>query len=257
MDETTVQILHYEKAENEEEAEKDENRDRSYMWLARGGPEEKPAVVYRYFKTRSASHVKEFINGFSGFLMTDGYKGYSAALKEHERLYPEETIIHACCLAHVRRKFNDALKAGKSESAKAALGFIQKIYVKEAELRSISKSDDDFLAGRKKEVQPLFDGFKEWLTDKHEHAVNSGKFGEAVSYTLEYWDLILNYLLSPELTPDNNTAENAVRPFICGRKNWLFSGSEDGARSSCFMYSLIENAKLYKLVPCNRQNICT
>jgi transposase len=223
MDETTVQILHYEKAENEEEAEKDENRDKSYMWLARGGPEETPAVVYRYFKTRSASHVKEFINGFSGFLMTDGYKGYSAALKEHERSYPEETITHACCLAHARRKFNDALKAGKSESAKAALSFIQKIYAKEAELRGNSSSDDDFLMGRKKEVQPLFDRFKEWLTDKHEHAVNSGKFGEAVSYMLEYWDLILNYLLSSELTPDNNTAENAVRPFICGRNYVLTS----------------------------------
>ena len=102
MDETTVQILHYDKSENEEEAEKDENRDKSYMWLARGGPKERPAVVYRYFKTRSASCVKEFINGFSGFLMIDGYKGYSAALKEHERSYPEETITPMPAVWHIR-----------------------------------------------------------------------------------------------------------------------------------------------------------
>ena len=142
---------------------KDENRDKSYMWLVRGGPEKKPAVVYRYFKTRSASHVKEFINGFSRSLMTDGYKGYSAALKEHERLYFEETIIHACCLAHAHRKFSDALKVGKSESAKAALSFIQKVYIKEAELRKSSRSDDDFLTGREKEVQPFLTGSKNGL----------------------------------------------------------------------------------------------
>jgi hypothetical protein len=219
------------------------------MWLATGGPAKQKAVIYRYFKSRSAENVKEFINGFSGFLMTDGYKGYMAALTEHEKLYPQEKITHACCLAHSRRKFMDAVKISKSKSAEAAVKYISDIYKAEKECRNVMKNNENLPALRKEKVKSIFDSFKIWLKEKSKTAPHSLKFGEAVAYTLEYWNLILNYMECPELTPDNNEAENSIRPFVCGRKNWLFAGSEKGARSSCFIYTLIENAKLYGLNP--------
>jgi transposase len=241
MDETTVKVLRYDQI--------DEDREKSYMWLATGGPAKQKAVIYRYFKSRSAENVKEFINGFSGFLMTDGYKGYMAALTEHEKLYPQEKITHACCLAHSRRKFMDAVKVSKSKSAEVAVKYISDIYKAEKECHNVMKNNEDLPALRKGKVKPIFDSFKIWLKEKSKTVPHSLKFGEAVAYTLEYWDWILNYMECPELTPDNNEAENSIRPFVCGRKNWLFAGSEKGARSSCFIYTLIENAKLYGLNP--------
>lgn len=85
--------------------------------------------------------------------------------------------------------------------------------------------------------------------EKEMHCLSSNKFGEAVSYALKRWDRFKEFMNCAEMTPDNNLAENAIRPFVLGRKNWLFTGSEEGARSSCFMYTLIENAKLSGLVP--------
>ena len=141
------------------------------------------------------------------------------------------------------------MKASKSKSAEEAVKYIRSIYHAEKECRTLMKDDDDLLELREEKVLPRFDKFKTWLEEKSRNVPHSLKLGEAVSYTLEYWPLILNYMKCPDLTPDNNEAENAIRPFVCGRKNWLFAGSETGARSSCFIYTLIENAKLCGLPP--------
>lgn len=92
MDETTTQILHYENGNTE--------RKKSYIWLAHGGPKNKQLAIYRYFESRSPQYIRPFINGFKGYLQTDEYPGYEAALKEHKILYPKDKIVHVAYAAH-------------------------------------------------------------------------------------------------------------------------------------------------------------
>lgn len=116
MDETTTQILHYENGNTE--------RKKSYIWLAHGGPKNKQLAIYRYFESRSPQYIRPFINGFKGYLQTDEYPGYEAALKEHKILYPKDIIVHVACAAHIRRKFYDVLLNGKSKNSAIAIKYI-------------------------------------------------------------------------------------------------------------------------------------
>ena len=243
MDETTVRVLKYKnRTENE-------NRKKSYVWLGIGGPKNKKAVVYRYYESRNAKFIKPFINGFKGWLQTDEYPGYETALKEHSLLYPDDKIIHVACLAHVRRKFFDASLNGKSPGAGKAVKYIQLIYKKEEELIEMNLSPEELVSKRKELIKPVFDEFHEWLLEMEPKVPPTLKFGRAINYALSSWQHLLNYLDCPDLFVDNSIAERSIKPFVIGRKNWLFSGSEKGAESSCFLFTLIENAKYYHLDP--------
>jgi transposase len=207
-------------------------------WLARGGPRETPIVLYEYHKSRAAVNAHDFLEGYKGYLQTDGYKGYDTALKDMS------DIIHVGCFAHARRKFFEASKAAKKTgSALEGMKYIQKLYSVEDELRKQNLDDEVFLEERKEQVLPLLDKFKAWLDRRTKEVVPSSALGKAINYTLEQWPKLAAYLESPYLTPDNNACENAIRPFVLGRKNWLFCQSPAGAESSCGMYSLIETAK--------------
>ena len=158
-------------------------------------------------------------------------------------------MVHVGCLVHVRRRFHDASKASsKSDGAHMALSKIQKIYLMEKKLKE-EFFGPELVAARKERVGPLLDSFKEYLDKKSLQVRPSSGFGEAISYALGQWSRIERYIDSPYLTPDNNVAERAIRPFVVGRKNWLFSGSPRGAAASCFFYSLIETAKANNLNP--------
>ena len=243
MDETTVRVLKYKnRTENE-------NRKKSYVWLGIGGPKNKKAVIYRYCESRNAKFIKPFINGFKGWLQTDEYPGYETALKEHNLLYPDDKIIHAACLAHVRRKFFDASLNGKSPGAGKAVKYIQLIYKKEEELIEMNLPPEELVSKRKELIKPVFDEFHEWLLEMEPKVPPTLKFGRAINYALSSWQHLLNYLDCPDLFVDNSIAERSIKPFVIGRKNWLFSGSEKGAESSCFLFTLIENAKCYHLDP--------
>ncbi len=126
---------------------------------------------------------------------------------------------------------------------------IQKFYSIENELREEDLSEQEFLEKRKELIKPVMERFKKWLDNKALVIRESSKVGEAVKYILSQWDKIMKYSECASLTPDNNACENAIRPFVLGRKNWLFSVSTKGAESSCFMYSLIETAKQNGLNP--------
>ena len=148
------------------------------------------------------------------------------------------------CLAHIRRKFFDALKSDKkSKTAAHALKIIARIYSVEKKLRDENLLPDEFVKKRKEEVVPILDEFKAWLDEKQVYITPSSDSGKAVNYALGQWNNFINYLDSVELTPDNNIIENAIRPFVIGRKNWLFSNTPRGARSSAVLYSLVESAK--------------
>ena len=217
---------------------------KSYMWLARGGPPDKTVVFYEYHPTRSAYHARDFLEGYKGFLQTDGYEGYDAAVRELPG------IIHVGCFAHARRKFFEAGKATKKpQSAEEGIKHIRKLYELEDCLRKEGLSEDDFLAERKKQAEPILSTFRVWLQKRANEVLPSAQLGKAVAYTLKQWDKLVAYLESPYLTPDNNASENAIRPFVLGRKNWLFNKSPAGAESSCGMFSLIETAKQNGLEP--------
>jgi transposase len=190
MDETPVQVM--------KEPDRP-NTAKSYMWLARGGPPESPLIIYEYQETRKSQYAKEFLEGFKGYLQTDGYIGYESALKNNN------DIVHVGCLAHARRKFVEAAKISKKTgSAQIAVRMIRDIYREESALRKQDFSHKEFLEERKLKVSPLLDKFKAWLDDKVIKVRPTSNTGVAISYTLGQWDKIVRYIDSPYLTPDNN-----------------------------------------------------
>ena len=234
MDETRVQVM-------KELGRADTAQ--SFMWVMRGGPPAKPVIVYRYHPSRSAAIPLQYLSGFQGHLQTDGYEGYG-------EVGSLPGIVHVGCWAHVRRKFDEAAKSSKkSGSAQEALARIGKIYRVERDLRAQTLSVEAFVQNRKDQVLPILQDFKEWLETKALQVPPSALLGKAVNYTLKEWEKLLHYLDSPHLTPDTNLIENAIRPFVVGRKNWLFSGSPRGAHASATIYSLIETAKANGIEP--------
>ena len=237
IDETTVQVL-YEPGRAPST--------KSYMWVCRGGPPDRPGLLYHYAPSRSAEVAKELLAGYTGVVQSDGYAGYD--FLDH---VPE--VYHAGCLAHARRKFTEAEKGlGKNKKAGSvdiALGYIRKIYAIEAEAGRKGITGEQLLKLRRDKARPLFDDFYKWLSKKSLQVVPKSLLGKAVSYTLNEWQRLLVYLEHPFMTPDNNMAENAIRPFVIGRKNWIFSGTPEGAKASADLYSLIETAKANNLEP--------
>ena len=239
LDETTVRVLKYENHMD------NESRQKSYVWVAHGRTGGKTAVLYKYYESRSSKYIKYFINGFRGFLQTDEYPGYEAALNEHSVTHPDDRIIHVACLAHVRRKFWDAAKAGQGYATNAEMGlkYIQEIYLTENRLREQNLDAGKLIAERKSRILPKMQEFHDWMVKIRPTVLPSYKFGKALEYALSAWNHILNYIECPDIYLDNTIVERDIRPYTVSRKNWMFSGSEDGARSTCLMFSLIETAK--------------
>lgn len=238
VDETTVQVLH----EPGRTA-----TTKSYMWIFRGGNTKRPSLLYHYAPTRSANVAEDFFKEYSGAVQSDGYSGYNF-------LDDKQEITHLGCLAHARRKFFDAdkargKKAGKPGSTTVALNFIRDLYALEKEFSRNGLSGEDLVAARHEKSKKLLGKFRKWLLEKERQVLTKGLLGKAISYTLSQWHRLEQFINCAEATPDNNLAENAIRPFVIGRKNWLFAGTVDGARASATIYSLIETAKACKLEP--------
>jgi transposase len=209
MDETTLQVL----GESERS-----NTAKSYMWLARGGPPNKKVVLYRYQPTRAAKHPATFLAEYEGYLQTDGYEAYSTAIKG-------KTITHVGCWAHARRKFDEAAKASKEPGlAMEAIHLIRNLYILEKKLRALldagKLSPDIFMAQRKELAEPILKEIEDWLLIQSDRVLPSSLLGKAIAYTLGQWDKLVRYTDRAEITPDNNACENAIRPFVLGRKNW-------------------------------------
>jgi transposase len=196
MDETTVQVMN----ENGRD-----NRQLSYMWLARGGPPGKPVSIYEYHESRASENVLPFLEGFSGYLQSDGWGSYTTALKQR----PD--ILHVGCFAHVRRKFYEAEKAAKGGGAEnplasEALSYIKGLYTVEKDLREKLKkeqiSGEELVEERKDRCLPILRGFYRWLLQKSVAVLGSSVLGGAVSYTLKRYPTLLNYLEHEDLTPD-------------------------------------------------------
>jgi len=228
MDETRVQVL------------KEPGRDpttQSYMWVQRGGPPEKPVILFDYDPSRSGQIPMRLLQGWQGFLMTDGYEGYGALARE-------PGIEHLACWAHARRKFVDAVKVqpkGKRSLADQAVEMIGKLYRIERDIRD--KPTPEKQRVRQDQSQAMLDKMRVWLNTALPAITPQSKLGEALAYLHKYWPRLIRYVEHGDLPIDNNPCENAIRPFVIGRKNWLFSDSQAGAHASALIYSLIETAK--------------
>ncbi|MCX7025882.1 MAG: IS66 family transposase [Spirochaetes bacterium] len=228
MDETPVKVLKLDHTGKDGQG---------YMWLATGGIPDHRAVRYRFAPGRGSVHASSFLGDYSGFVQSDGYKAYDAVSRV-------SAWTHVGCWAHVRRKFYEAEKIAHSALTTDALGRIRKLYDLEREARERALEPEEFLEYRKQRIVPYLRDFKTWIETTMSRVLPSGKTGEAFSYAMGQWEKLERFLDHAYLTPDNNRAENAIRPFVIGRKNWLFSGNDTGAEASCRVFSLIETAKL-------------
>jgi transposase len=217
-----------------------------YMWVycsGRDSPDpNSPAnniVIYDYQPSREGACPKRFLGDYKGYLQVDGYAAYAST---------HATLVG--CMAHARRKFIDAQKIqpkGKIGRADWAIAQIKKLYIIEAQISK--KTPEEKYALRQLHSLPLLSEFKVWLDKSAQQTNPKSTIGEAVSYTLRQWGKLITYTQHGQLCIDNNRAERAVKPFVIGRKNWLFSNTASGARASAILYSIIETAKANGLNP--------
>ena len=221
-------------------------KDQSWMWVFLGGDTEKKSVIFQYDQSRSHKIPYDFLDNFSGWLQTDDYGAYHTALKKIRSDRGSTDIInHVLCWAHARRGFHKYWKVSNDAEALKVLEAIKKIFKLE-DLRE-DYSLKGFAKHRKNKASPILDALLKTLRRLITEVPPSLAFGKAINYTLDNWEQLILYLDNPLLSPSNNIAENAIRPFVIGRKNWLFSGSPKGAESSATLYSLVESAKLNNL----------
>lgn len=233
-DETTVQVLH-----EEGRAAKT----KSYMWLYRTGREQPAIVLYDYQKTRDGEHPHQFLKGFKGYLNVDGYAGY----------HNIPDVVLAGCMAHARRYWIEALQALPKAArdgpsvAREGLQFCNRLYEVERTVRDATP--DERLRARRARSVPILGEFHQWLTQQQSVTLPKSGIGRAITYCLNQWDSLQTFLKDGRLEIDNNRSERSIKPFVIGRKGFLFMNTPRGAEASAITYSVIETAKENGLNP--------
>ena len=236
-DETPLKVIH-------------EDKNRCYMWVyctGRDSPPDKNAdqdlppniVLYDYQNSRAGHCPRDYLNGYRGYLQVDGYAGYEQT---------GATLVG--CFAHARRKFIEVQRAqvkGKTGKADWAISHIRKLYRIESEIKD--KAPAEKQAQRLVKAKPLLNQFKAWLDKSALQVPPKSAVGKAIAYSLGQWSKLERYIEDGNLQIDNNRAERAIKPFVIGRKNWLFANTANGAQASAMLYSLIETAKANGLTP--------
>ena len=239
-DETRVQVL--------KEPGRPATSDK-FMWVTLGGPPGQPSVLFEYDPSRSQEVPLRLLDGFHGYLQTDGYAGYNAACLINN-------ITQLGCWDHARRKFKDAQDAQpkpkkdkpyKASKADHILGLINTLYMIERQIKTLSAAEK--FQQRCKRSLPVLKKLKAYLDDNQHKVPKDGLTGKAMTYLSNQWDKLMVYCSNGELSISNILAENAIRPFVIGRKAWLFSDTPKGAQASAIHYSLIETAKANGLEP--------
>jgi transposase len=217
---------------------------KSFMWLYRSGRDGPPIVLFEYQPTRSGEHPKRFLPDFTGYLQVDGYAGY----------HDVKSATLAGCWAHVRRGFTDALNIVPKEHredpahlSNVALIQIAKLYKIEKELEN--STHEERKVARENRSKPIVEQFKVWLDRQSQIALPKSKIGQAIGYCQNQWAKLIQFLEDGRLEIDNNRAERSIKPFVIGRKNWLFANTPRGAKTSAIIYSIVETAKENGLNP--------
>ncbi len=232
-DETTVQVMNEDGRKNTTD---------SYMWVYSTGQYCKnPIRIFEYQPGRSGKYPQAFLKGFKGYLHTDAYSGY--------KKIPE--ITRCLCWAHLRRNFVDALpkdiKSPEATIPSQGITFCNQLFEIEKTLEGLSCEERKSM--RLEHEKPVLDAFWTWVDSKKSQVLPKSKPSEALNYAQNHKDDLMNYLKDGNCSISNNLAENSIRPFTIGRKNWLFSGSPKGASASAAVYSIIETAKANSLNP--------
>jgi transposase len=222
----------------------------SYLWVLRA-EREHPLLLYEYDPSRSGEVPKRLLRGFEGFLQTDGYEGYTA-------LGREPGIVHVGCWAHARRRFDEALrgqrsrkknakKTAKQSKARQALTQIQALYAIERSLQDATPEERH--RERQLRSRPVMEKLRAWLDESLYSVPPQSLTGRALHYLDRQWPKLLRVLEDGRIPLDTNRVENAIRPFVLGRKNWLFADTVGGARASANLYSLTETGKANGIEP--------
>jgi|APSaa5957512535_1039671.scaffolds.fasta_scaffold26183_1 transposase len=239
-DETRVQVL--------KEPGRSATSDK-YMWVTLGGPPGEKSILFEYDPSRSQEVPLRLLEGYRGYLQTDGYAGYNAACLKNG-------ITQLGCWDHARRYFKDAQKAepkakkgknNKPSKATKVLSLINKLYAIEREIKELTV-DEKYQQRQEKSI-PVLSQLKVYLENNLHKVPKDSLTGKAMTYLSNQWEKLNVYCTHGELNISNILAENAIRPFVIGRKAWLFSDTPAGARASAIHYSLIETAKANGLEP--------
>lgn len=230
VDETTIQVL---------DEDKKGKSHRGYYWLYHNS--ENKLVLFDYRSGRSPDGPDDILKDFQGYLQTDGYTVY-------EDFGKRPGIITMACMAHARRKFNDALKNDKAR-AEHALSLFGQIYALERKIEEERLTKEEALRLRQEKAMPVLEELKEWMVAEYPKVFSSSPIGAAMAYFLKRWDKLIVYTTNGSLKIDNNPVENAVRPVAIGRKNYLFAGSHEAAQRAAMVYSLLATCRYHNINP--------
>jgi hypothetical protein len=234
-DETVLQVLHEPGRAS---------RTNSYMWLYMTGALAAISVVlYEYQETRASSHPRRFLERFNGYLHSDGYQGYHS-------LSADIRIVG--CWAHARRKFDEAVKSAPPDEqttsrSQKGLDFCNELFALERRYEKEGLSPGERSQARLQHSKPISDALFGWAESTG--VLPKSTLGRAIHYLLEQRPYLENVYRDGRLELSNNRAERSIKPFVIGRKNWLFSASPKGAKASSIIYSVIETAKMNALKP--------
>jgi len=210
---------------------------RAYVWAyARSSFDALAGVAYDFCLGRAAKYPIEFLKGWSGTLVCDGYKVYESVLKL-------ETRIEAGCMAHARRKFDELMKENQSPVAAQAVQRIAWLYRIEKEARELPEHER--LAMRQSRARPLCEELHAWLRLERQRVPDGSAIAGAIDYSLNRWTALTAYLVDGNVAIDNNHIENLMRPWAMGRKAWLFAGSELAGQRAAVVMSLVQSARMH------------
>ena len=226
-DETPLQVLH-------EPGRRAQTQ--SYMWLFRSGEDGLPPIIlYKYSETRAGENAVDFLRGFKGYLMCDGYSGYNKV----------SDAKRTACWAHIRRYLTDAIPKGKAldytQPSVQGVMYINQLFHLEDIIKAKHTSFDAIKKARLEKEKPVVEGFLSWLDQQA--PVRGSRMDKAVTYIQNRRSYLTTYLEDGRCSFSNNLSENAIRPFTVGRKNWLFCDTPNGAQASALVYSMVEIAK--------------
>lgn len=234
-DETTLQVLR----ESGRAAQS-----KSYLWLYRTGRVDVDIILYDYQPGRGGEYPSQFLEGYKGYLQTDGYSGYNDV----------EGVTQLGCWSHARRKFHEAqqslpepLRKKADTMAAEGLNFCNALFRLERKWKEATP--EERYAARLAESKPLLDTFKAWLDKQQVQVLPKSLTGTAITYALNQWEKLKVFLQDGRLEIDNNRSERSIKPVVVGRKNWLFANTPRGAKASAMIYSIVETAKAHRLNP--------
>lgn len=226
-DETPVQVL-------KEPGRRPETK--SYMWVYRTGEDDGPPIIlYKYSETRAGQNAVDFLDGYTGYLMCDGYSGYNKV----------KTAKRCACWAHVRRYLIDAIPKGKqhdySNPAVQGAIYVDRLFQEEKKIKQRHKTPEAIYEARLQKEKPILEGFWSWLDEQT--PTRGSRFEKAITYIRNRKPDLETYLEDGRCSFSNNASERSVKPFVMGRKNWLFSDTQAGAVASERVYTIVEIAK--------------